>query len=115
MGRAKVNGLVNFQGALSLINRDLIIGFTRANRVPAIYQSKLFATSGGLMAYAPDQDEQFREAARYVDQILRGMRPGDLPIRHPARYFLTLNRSAAASIGLVFPREVLAQADTVIH
>jgi putative tryptophan/tyrosine transport system substrate-binding protein len=66
------------------------------------------------MAYAPDQDEQFREAARYVDKILRGARPGDLPIQHPRRYFLTINLGAANALGLKLPQELVAKADHLI-
>lgn len=112
--RDQMDGLLNFQGALSLINRDLIIDFARRRRMPAIYQSKLFVESGGLMAWAPDQDGQFRQAARYADRILKGARPGDLPIQHPDRYYLTLNLSAAREIGITVPRDVLARADAVL-
>lgn len=113
--RDRMEGIVNFQGALSLINRELIIDFARRRRMPAIYQSRLFAESGGLMAWAPDQDEQFRQAARYADRILKGARPGDLPIRYPARYYLTLNLAAAKEIGVAVPRDVLSRADTVLR
>lgn len=109
-----VDGLLNFQGRLSLINRAMIISFARDHRLPAIYQSRLFADDGGLMALAPDQDEQFRVAARYVDKILKGARPGDLPIQHPARYFLTINKGAAAALGLQLPKSLLDRADSVI-
>ena len=109
-----INGLVNFQGGLSLVHRDLIIDFTRERRIPAIYQSKLFPTSGGLMALSPDQEDQFREAARYVDKILRGANPGDLPIRHPGRYYLTVNLEAARDIGLALPGDLLGKADFIL-
>jgi len=82
--------------------------------MPAMYQSRLFVTSGGLMALSPDQDEQFRIAARYADRILRGARPGDLPIRHPARYYLALHEGAARRIGLMLPPALLAEADEVL-
>lgn len=112
--RDKMDGLVNFQGALSLSNRQLIIATVRTHRIAAIYQSKLFTTSRGLMALSPDQEEQFREAARYVDKILRGAKPGDLPIKQPSRYFLTVNTTAARDIGLTLPPALLAQADSVL-
>src|SRR6185503_13221525 len=75
-----MNGLANFQGGLSLANRQLIVDFAAKNRLPAIYQSAFFTEVGGLMAWAPDQEEQYRIAARYVDRIFRGTNPGDLPI-----------------------------------
>lgn len=109
-----INGLVNFQGALSLVNRDRITEFASKYRIPAIYQSKHFVDSDGLMALAPDQDEQFRAAARSVDKILKGADAGSLPIRHPARYFLTINQRAAKAIGLDIPPDVLARADTIV-
>lgn len=114
IGADRMDGLVNFQGALSLINRDLVIDLARRRRLPAIYQSRLFVEAGGLMAWAPDQDEQFRQAARYAHRILKGARPGDLPIHHPDRYFLTLSLSAAREIGVTPPREVLARADAIL-
>lgn len=112
--RDQMDGLVNFQGALSLVHRQLIIDTLSAHRIAAIYQSKLFALSRGLMALAPDQDEQFREAARNVDRILKGARPGDLPIRYPSKYFLTINLSAARDIGLTLPAGLVQRADTVL-
>ncbi len=114
MREGRVDGLLNFQGALSLTNRAEIISFTRQQRMPAIYQSKLFADAGGLMSLAPDQDEQFRTAARYVDKILKGARPGDLPIQHPSRYFLTINLGAASELGLNLPEALLRSADQTI-
>jgi putative tryptophan/tyrosine transport system substrate-binding protein len=107
----RMNGLVNFQGGLSLVNRELIVDFAAKHGLPAIYQATLFALAGGLIAWAPDLDEQFRTAARYVDEILRGANPGDLPIRHPSRYYLTVNAGAAKNIGLALPPALLAQAD----
>lgn len=112
--RDRMDGLVNFQGALSLVNRDIVIDTMRQQRIAAIFQSKLFTDSGGLMALSPDQEEQFREAARYVDRILRGANAGDLPIKHPSRYFLTVNLSAAREIGLTMPKAFLDRADKVL-
>jgi putative ABC transport system substrate-binding protein len=110
----QMNGLLSFQGALSLLNRRLIIDFAAKHELPAIYQATLFAESGGLMTWAPDLEEQFRIAARYVDQILQGAKPGDLPIRYPPRYYLTLNGATAKVLGLTFPPALLAQADRVL-
>lgn len=109
-----MDGMLNFQGGLSLANRLLITGHMNEHRLPAIYQATLFAEAGGLMAWAPDLVEQYREAARCVDKILNGASPGDLPIKHPAKYFLTLNTSAARKIGLVLPAGLLQQATRVL-
>jgi putative ABC transport system substrate-binding protein len=114
MARDGQHGFANFQGGLSLGNRQMIVDFAAEHRLPAIYQAVLFAEAGGLMTWAPDQNEQLRIAARYVDRILRGANPGSLPILHPERYFLTLNRQAAQRIGLNFPPALLDQADRVI-
>src|SRR5437773_2095053 len=84
-----MQGIANFQGGLSVINRQLIVDFAAKHRLPAMYQATMFAEAGGLMAWAPDLEEQYRVAARYVDQILKGASPGDLPIRYPSGYFLT--------------------------
>jgi putative tryptophan/tyrosine transport system substrate-binding protein len=109
-----MDGLMNFQGGLSLANRQLIVEFAARNRLPAIYQAVFFVEAGGLMAWAPDQEEQYREAARYVDRILRGAKPGDLPVRYPSRYYLTLNKDAAEDLGLKLPQALVAKADRVL-
>ena len=109
----EMQGLLNFQGGLSLVNRQMIVDFASKKRIPAIYQSRMFAESGGLMAYAPDQDHQFRTAARYVDRILRGTRPGDLPIQYPFPYYLTINTSAAQKLNLQIPAALLRRAQKI--
>jgi len=110
----EMQGLANFQGGLSLLHRQMIADFATKHRLPAVYQATMFAEAGGLMAWAPDLPEQYRIAAGYVDQILKGANPGDLPIRHPARYFWTVNLAAAKAIGLTLNPSVLTQADRVI-
>jgi putative ABC transport system substrate-binding protein len=114
IGNDGMDGLANFQGGLSLANRQLIVDFAAKNRLPAVYQSAFFTEAGGLMAWAPNQEEQYREAARYVDKILKGANPGDLPVRYPGRYYLTINKSAAHGLGLVLPPSLLARADRVL-
>ncbi len=110
-----MNGLLNFQGALTLANRNMIVDFMAEKRIPAVYQATAFAEVGGLMAWAPDLPQQFREAAHYVDKILKGANPGDLPVKQPEKYYLTLNQAAAAKIGVSFPKELLAEAAKVIE
>jgi putative ABC transport system substrate-binding protein len=110
----RMNGLLNFQGGLSYVNRQSIVDFAAQQRIPAIYQATVFAEAGGLMTWAPDLVDQFKMAAEYVDQILKGARPGDLPVRHPRRYYLTLNNSAAKTIGLILPPALVAKADRVL-
>lgn len=108
------DGLANFQGGLSLAYRQDIVDFAAQHRLPAIYQATLFAEAGGLMAWAPDLEEQYRVAASYVDRILRGANPGDLPIRHPSRYFLTINTGTAKNLGVTLPAAFVSQADRVL-
>ena len=109
-----MDGLLNFQGGLSYVNRQIIVDFAAKHRLPAIYQATVFAHAGGLMTWAPDHVDQFRAAAGYVVQILKGARPGDLPVRYPPRYFLTLNKTAAKNLGFSFPPALLSQADRVL-
>jgi putative tryptophan/tyrosine transport system substrate-binding protein len=109
-----MDGLLNFQGGLSLANRQLIVEFAAMNRLPAIYQATFFVEAGGLMAWAPDQEEQYREAARYVDRILHGTKPGDLPVHYPSKYYLIINQRAAQGLGLALPPSLVAQADRVL-
>lgn len=109
-----MSGLLCFQGALSLINRKLLADVTAQNRIPAIYQQALFVESGGLMSWAPDLTGQFREAAHFVNKILRGAKPGDLPVKYPDTYYLTLNKTAATNLGLTFSKDLLAAASKVI-
>lgn len=110
----KMEGFQSFQGGLSVLNRQLIVDFAAEHRLPAVYQATLFAEAGGLMAWAPDLVEQYRVAARYVDQILKGARPGDLPVRYPSGYFLTVNTRAARILDLTLPPSLLVQADYVV-
>jgi putative ABC transport system substrate-binding protein len=109
-----MDGLLNFQGGLSLSNRQLIVDFAAERRLPAIYQATLFAEAGGLMSWAPDLEEQYRTAARYVDKILSGANPGDLPITYPPNYYLTINASAARVLRLSLSPELLTQAERVL-
>ena len=109
-----MDGLANFQGRLSLENRHRIVDFAAKHGLPAVYQATLFVEAGGLMAWAPDLVDQYRTAAQYVDLILKGSRPGDLPIRYPHRYYLTLNARAASNLGLAIPPKLRVQAHRII-
>jgi ABC-type uncharacterized transport system substrate-binding protein len=111
----EMNGLATFQGALVFLNRELIIDFAAKHRLPAVYQATAFAESGGLMAWAPDLKEQFRVAARNVDKILKGTKPGDIPIQYPPRYYLTINARIAENLGLTLPETLIAEADRVLR
>jgi putative ABC transport system substrate-binding protein len=110
-----MNGMMSFQGGLALVNRRLIVEFAARQRIPAVYQATLFAEAGGLIAWAPDLVEQFREAARFTARILAGAKPGDLAVRTPERYYLTINARAAHAIGLELPQALVARADRVLR
>jgi putative ABC transport system substrate-binding protein len=101
--------------ARGIIHRDLIITLAARHRLPAIYAYRIHVASGGLISYGIDGDDQFRRAARYVDRILNGEKPGDLPVQHPTKYELVVNLKTAKSLGLTVPDKLLAIADEVIE
>ena len=92
-----------------------LIALAAHHRVPAVYPFRYFATSGGLMSYGTDVAEVFRRAAAYVDHILRGTSPGDLPVQAPTKYDLVINLKTARALGLTVPEKLLAIADEVIE
>jgi len=100
----------------SVINtqRDRIVDFAAKNRLPAMYASSEFVEAGGLMSYAPSYPDLFRRAATYVDKILKGAKPADLPVEQPTKFELVINVKTAKQIGLTIPPNVLARADKVI-
>jgi len=95
--------------------RDDVVGLVGRRRVPAIYSEPFFVKLGGLVFYGPDRMEGFRGAAGYVDRILRGEKPGDLPFQQPTKYELMINRTAAKALGIEIPPQLLALADEVIE
>jgi putative ABC transport system substrate-binding protein len=97
------------------VDRDVVITAAAKNRVPAIYPYRYFAADGGLISYGPDTIEQYRRAAGYVDRILKGDKPRDLPVQAPTRYELVINLKTAKALGLEMPASVLARADEVIE
>jgi len=98
-----------------LAQRQRIVEFMTASRLPAIYAHREFAEAGGLISYSPDYDDLFRQAAAYVDKILRGTNPGDLPVQQPVKFKLVVNLKTAEALGLTVPPLILAQADEVIE
>jgi putative ABC transport system substrate-binding protein len=93
----------------------MIIKLAAQCRLPAIYPLRVFATDGGLIAYGPDTVDQFRRADSYVDRILKGEKPGDLPVQAPTKFELVINLETAKGLGLTVPPSVLAQANEVIE
>jgi putative ABC transport system substrate-binding protein len=98
-----------------LQHRDLIVKHAAKNRLPAVYYQSLFVENGGLMSYAPDNADEYRRAATYVDKILKGAKPADLPVEQPTKFELVINLKTAKQIGLTIPPNVLARADRVIR
>jgi putative ABC transport system substrate-binding protein len=93
----------------------LIIALADKYRLPAVYPFKFFASAGGLLSYGPDTLDQFRRAAGYVDRILKGERPADLPVQSPTKYELAINLKTAKVLGLTVPDSLLARADEVFE
>jgi putative ABC transport system substrate-binding protein len=108
-------GLIVTGSALAVSHRDLIIGLAARHKMPAVYYDRLFAKAGGLISYGPDTFDQFRRAASYVDRILKGEKPADLPVQAPTKYELVVNLKTAIALGLDIPTTVLARADEVIE
>ena len=96
-------------------HRDRILDFTIRNRIPAVYEDGRFAQAGGLMAYGPSIPDLFRRAATYVDKVLKGANPADLPVQQPTKFELVINLKTAKALGLDIPPSVLARADEVIE
>jgi putative ABC transport system substrate-binding protein len=108
-------GLIVMPAAFNVANRELIIALAARHRVPAIYFSSLFTKSGGLIAYSPDYVEQFRLAASYIDRILKGAKPGELPIQQAAKFELIINMTAAKALDLEVPLHLQQIADELIE
>jgi putative ABC transport system substrate-binding protein len=108
-------GMIVTASPSAVLHRELIIALAIKHRLPAIYAIRLFAADGGLISYGPDEIDQHHRAASYVDRILRGEKPNDLPVQHPTKYELVINRKAAAGLGLEVPPTLLARADEVIE
>jgi ABC-type uncharacterized transport system substrate-binding protein len=108
-------GLIITAGGLPYIHLNLIVKLAAQHRLPAVYFERAFAAAGGLMSYGPDLVDQFRRAAGYVDRILKGEKPADLPVQAPTKYDLIVNLKTAKAIGLNVPSTSLARADEVIE
>jgi putative ABC transport system substrate-binding protein len=108
-------GLIVTASGLAIVHRDLIITLAARHKLPAIYFQHYFVHAGGLVSYGPDPVEPHRQAAQYVDRILKGENPGDLPVQAPTKYQLTINLKTAKALGIDMPESLLARADEVIE
>jgi putative ABC transport system substrate-binding protein len=108
-------GLIVPPAALATSHRDVIIKLAARYRLPAVYPLRIFVTDGGLMSYGPVTTDLYRQVAGYIDRILKGEKPGDLPVQFPTRYELFVNRATARALGLDVPPTLLTLADEVIN
>jgi putative ABC transport system substrate-binding protein len=113
--RAPNGGLVVTSSPLAVAHRDLIIALAARHKLPAVYYERFYAAAGGLISYGANFVDQYRRAAGYVDRILKGEKPADLPVQAPTKYELIINLKTAKTLGLTIPPTLLARADAVIE
>jgi putative ABC transport system substrate-binding protein len=115
LGREPGSGLVVMPDGFNGPHRAAIILAAARNNVPAVYKSSAYVRDGGLLSYGPDLVDDYRRAASYVDRILRGDKPGDLPVQFPTKFEMVLNRKTAKALGLAVPPSILLRATEVIE
>jgi putative tryptophan/tyrosine transport system substrate-binding protein len=114
MTRARADALTVLGSAMFANERRRVVDLAAKNRLPVVYQQRDFVEAGGLMSYGPDLADSFRRAAVYVDKILKGARPADLPVEQPTKFELVINLKTAKALGLTIPPSLLARADQVM-
>jgi putative tryptophan/tyrosine transport system substrate-binding protein len=113
--RESSRGLIVTASPSAFRRRELIIALAAKHQLPAVYPTRLWVANGGLISYGPDEIDQYRRAAGYVDRILKGEKPANLPVQHPTKLDLVINLKTAKALGLDLPASVLARADEVIE
>ena len=115
MARERPDALFLVTDSLTILNRQRVLDFATTHRIPAMYEFGFLVRDGGLMSYGPNLDDSFRRAAVYVDRILKGAKPGELPVEQPNRYYLLINMKTAKALGLTIPQSLLLRADELIQ
>ena len=115
LGSSRVHALLVLGNPINFKARQLIAEYALRNRLPSMFDERLFVEAGGLISYAPSFTDLFRRAATYVDKILKGTQPADLPIEHSTKFELVINLKTAKALGITIPLSVLARADEVIQ
>jgi putative ABC transport system substrate-binding protein len=113
--RSPNSGMIVLPGSLTITHRTQIIALAAHHRLPTAYPFRYYPTAGGLISYGPDAVDQYRRAAGYVDRILKGEKPADLPVQAPTKYELVINLKTAKALGLDIPPAVLARADEALE
>ena len=113
--REERGGLLVLPNLFTTVHRDAIVALATRHHLPAVYAFRYFTTIGGLMSYGIDQPDLYRRAAGYVDRILKGAKPGDLPVQRPTKFELVINLKTANALGVEIPATLLARADEVIE
>jgi len=113
--RARVGAVIAFAEPVITPNLKRIADFAVKNRLPSIFQFSYFADDGGLVAYGPHREDLYRRSAAYIDKILKGAKPGDLPVELPTKFELVINLKTAKAIGVTIPQSILVRADRVIE
>jgi len=115
MTKGRPEALLVLADTVTIGQSKSIVQFAEANRIPAIYEQKSFVDAGGLMAYGIDMSDQYRRAAFYVDRILKGAKPADLPVEQPSKFEFVINLKTAKTLGVTIPASVLTRADQVVE
>jgi putative ABC transport system substrate-binding protein len=115
MARARVGGVTVLPSPTFLYERRVLVDLAAKNRLPTMFAFREYVDAGGLMSYGPDIADCYRRAASYVDRILKGARPGDLPVEQPTKFELVINLKTARALGLAIPQSLLQRADQVIE
>jgi putative tryptophan/tyrosine transport system substrate-binding protein len=115
MARQRPDAMFLVADVMTIMNRKRFIDFAATQRIPAMYETDLHVRDGGLMSYGPSSEDDFRQAALYIDRILKGAKPADLPAQQPARYYLAVNLKTAATLGLTIPPSLLVRTDNLIQ